>query len=115
MIRAAIRPHPTGAAIRGRSLDSRSVGVRRQAELCDAAAGDGYVEENLWTGIGRARSGCGAAIVGDPDQVLAKLNAYRALGVEAFILSGYPHIAEADLFARYVLPRIAHAPLATTA
>jgi alkanesulfonate monooxygenase len=100
-----------GEAIRSRSLDSGSVGVRRQAELREAAAGDGYVEDNLWTGIGRARSGCGAAIVGDPDQVLAKLNAYRALGIEAFILSGYPHAAEADLFARHVLPRLEHGPL----
>ncbi len=83
-----------GEEIRNRSLDSASVGVRRQAEMRDAAnaAGDGdYVEDNLWTGVGRARSGCGAAIVGDPDQVLAKLNAYRELGIEAFILSGYPH------------------------
>jgi alkanesulfonate monooxygenase len=102
-----------GAAIRNRSLDSQSVGVRRQAELREAAARDGYVEDNLWTGIGRARSGCGAALVGDPDQVLAKLNAYRALGIEAFILSGYPHIAEGDLFARHVLPRLAHGPLAS--
>ena len=100
-----------GAAIREKSLDSQSVGVRRQAELRQAASGDGFVEDNLWTGIGRARSGCGAAIVGDPDQVLAKLNAYREAGIEAFILSGYPHAAEADLFARHVLPRMDHGPL----
>ena len=100
----------TGAAIRAKSLDSQSVGVQRQAELRDAAS-DGYVEANLWTGIGRARSGAGAAIVGDPDQVLAKLEAYRAMGIEAFILSGYPHAAEADLFARHVLPRLPHGPL----
>ena len=100
-----------GAAIRAKSLDSASLGVARQAALRKAAAGDGYVEANLWTGIGRARSGCGAAIVGDPDQVLAKLKRYRAMGIEAFILSGYPHIAEADLFARHVLPRMAHGPL----
>jgi alkanesulfonate monooxygenase len=100
-----------GEAIRQRSLDSASVGVTRQAELRQAASDDGYVEENLWTGIGRARSGCGAAIVGDPDQVLAKLNAYREMGLEAFILSGYPHAAEADLFARHVLPRLNHGPL----
>jgi len=100
-----------GAAIRAKSLDSASLGVARQAALRKAAAGDGYVEANLWTGIGRARSGCGAAIVGDPDQVLAKLERYRAMGIEAFILSGYPHIAEADLFARHVLPRMAHGPL----
>ncbi len=99
-----------GRAIRERSLDSQSAGVRRQAELREGSD-DGYAEANLWTGIGRARSGCGAAIVGDPDQVLAKLNAYRAEGIDAFILSGYPHAAEADLFARHVLPRIEHGPL----
>ncbi|WP_309604174.1 LLM class flavin-dependent oxidoreductase [Phenylobacterium sp.] len=103
---------PTGEAIRAKSLDSTSAGVRRQAELRAAASDDGYAEENLWTGIGRARSGCGAAIVGDPDQVLKKLQAYQALGIEAFILSGYPHQAECDLFARHVLPRLNHAPLA---
>lgn len=100
-----------GDAIRSKSLDSASYGVRRQAELRAGAGHDGYAEDNLWTGIGRARSGCGAAIVGDPDQVLAKLNAYRAMGMEAFILSGYPHAAEADLFARHVLPRLDHGPL----
>ncbi|MDF0695482.1 LLM class flavin-dependent oxidoreductase [Rhizobium sp. MC63] len=100
-----------GAAIRAKSLDSQSVGVRRQTELRDQAGNEGYVEDNLWTGIGRARSGCGAAIVGDPDQVLAKLQAYRAEGIEAFILSGYPHTTEADLFARLVLPRLDHGPL----
>ena len=97
-----------GDAIRNKSLDSASYGVRRQAELRAGAGHDGYAEDNLWTGIGRARSGCGAAVVGDPDQVLAKLNAYRALGMEAFILSGYPHAAEADLFARHVLPKLDH-------
>ncbi|WP_395335511.1 LLM class flavin-dependent oxidoreductase [Novosphingobium sp. BL-8H] len=100
-----------GAAIRARSLDSQSVGVQAQAALRETASDDGYAEENLWTGIGRGRSGCGAAIVGDPDQVLAKLQAYRAAGIDAFILSGYPHAREADLFARHVLPRIDHGPL----
>ncbi|HQT54182.1 MAG TPA: LLM class flavin-dependent oxidoreductase, partial [Phenylobacterium sp.] len=102
---------PVGDAIRAKSLDSQSVGVRRQAELRENASDDGYAEANLWTGIGRARSGCGAAIVGDPDQVLAKLQAYQAMGIDAFILSGYPHAAEADLFARHVLPRLNHGPL----
>ena len=100
-----------GAAIRAKSLDSTSAGVRRQAELRAAASDDGYAEANLWTGIGRARSGCGAAVVGDPDQVLKKLQAYQALGIEAFILSGYPHQAECDLFARHVLPKLNHGPL----
>lgn len=103
-----------GADIRNRSLDSGSYGVRRQAEMRDIAnaAGTGdYIEDNLWAGIGRARSGCGAAIIGDPDQVLAKINSYRALGIEAFILSGYPHRDECDLFGKYVLPNLSHGPL----
>ncbi|TPG13150.1 LLM class flavin-dependent oxidoreductase [Sphingomonas oligophenolica] len=100
-----------GADIRAKSLDSTSAGVAAQAALRETAADDGYAEDNLWTGVGRARSGCGAAIVGDPDQVLAKLRMYQDMGIEAFILSGYPHAAEADLFARHVLTHIDHAPL----
>jgi alkanesulfonate monooxygenase len=101
----------TGEQIRRRSLDTTSAGVARQNELRDNADDDGYAEPNLWTGIGRARSGAGAAIVGDPGQVLAKLRGYTSLGMEAFILSGYPHAAEGDLFARHVLPHLDHGPL----
>jgi alkanesulfonate monooxygenase len=95
-----------GERIRARSLDATSAGVRRQAELRDAADDDGFVEPALWTGIGRARSGAGAAIVGDPDQVVAKLRRYAQLGVDTFILSGYPHLDECDLVGRYVLPAL---------
>ena len=102
-----------GAKIRSKSLDAASVGVQRQAALREAATDDGFVEEALWTGVGRARSGAGAAIVGDPDQVLAKLHAYEGVGITAFILSGYPHEAEAELFARHVLPRLDHTRLWT--
>lgn len=97
-----------GAKIRGKSLDAASVGVQRQAALRESATDDGFVEDALWTGVGRARSGAGAAIVGAPDQVLAKLRAYEDVGVTAFILSGYPHQAEAELFARHVLARFEH-------
>ena len=100
-----------GARIRAQSLDSTSTGVRAQGNLRENADSDGFAEEHLWTGIGRARSGCGAAIVGDPDQVLKKLKGYEALGIESFILSGYPHKEECDLFARYVLPELDHACL----
>ena len=95
-----------GEQIRSRSLDSGSAGVRRQAELREDSDDDGFVEEALWTGIGRARSGAGAAIVGDPDQVVAKLRRYQELGVDAFILSGYPHLAECELVGRHVLPAL---------
>lgn len=97
-----------GAAIRGKSLDAASVGVQRQAALRESADDTGYAEPNLWTGIGKARSGAGAAIVGDPDQVVEKLQAYSAAGVSAFILSGYTHIGEAERFAEMVLPRLDH-------
>jgi len=100
-----------GEKIRQKSLDTASVGVARQSALREASTDDGYAEANLWTGVGRARSGAGAAIVGDPDQVAAKLAAYQRVGVEAFILSGYPHIDECDLFARHVLPQLNHTKL----
>ena len=82
-----------------------------QPELRDTADDEGYVDGHLWTGIGRARSGAGAALVGDPDQIRTALDAYRAVGVDAFILSGYPHLPECDRFARLVLDDYPHAPL----
>ena len=94
-----------GAEIKARSQDSQSAGVKRQDEL-RAQSKDLYIEDHLWSGVGLARSGCASAIVGDPDQVLAKLNRYMDLGVRAFVLSGYPHLKECDLFAKYVLPKL---------
>jgi alkanesulfonate monooxygenase len=92
--------------LKNRALDAKSYGVSRQAELRQGADKDGFAEDHLWTGIGRARSGCGAAIVGNPDQVYDKLMRYHAMGIRSFILSGYPHLEECELFARYVLPRL---------
>ncbi|MFN7564318.1 MAG: LLM class flavin-dependent oxidoreductase, partial [Prosthecobacter sp.] len=94
-----------GAEIKARSQDSQSAGVKRQDEL-RAQCKDLYIEDHLWSGIGLARSGCASAIVGDPDQVLAKLNRYMDMGMRAFVLSGYPHLDECDLFAKYVLPKL---------
>lgn len=95
-----------GRLIRERALDAGSLGVSRQArnrELADLA---GYIEPNLWTGVGRARSGCGAAIVGSTDQVLTKVEELRRMGIRAFILSGYPHKDEACHFGSRVLPQM---------
>ena len=94
-----------GNEIKDRAQDSKSLGVSMQSELRSKSDKDFYVETNLWTGIGLARSGCGAAIVGDPDQVYNKLKRYMNLGIRSFILSGYPHHNECELFAKYVLPR----------
>lgn len=95
-----------GTEIRERALDAKSLGVARQATMRDLSDKEGFVEDNLWTGIGRARSGCGAAIVGNPDQVLQKINDYISMGFRGFIFSGYPHLNECNLFAKYVLPKM---------
>ena len=95
-----------GKAIRERALDAKSLGVSHQAKNRDIADDAGYVEPHLWTGVGRARSGCGAALVGSTDQVLSKLEAYHKMGMRAFILSGYPHIDEAKHFGARILPKM---------
>ncbi|MEO1950363.1 LLM class flavin-dependent oxidoreductase, partial [Thioclava sp.] len=95
-----------GRKIRERAHDAGSLGVSKQARNREIADESGYVEPNLWTGVGRARSGCGAALVGSADQVLSKLEEYRKMGIRAFILSGYPHIDEARQFGRLVMPHL---------
>ena len=95
-----------GKLIRERAHDSISLGVAHQARARELADQFGYLERHLWTGIGRARSGCGAAIVGSTDQVLSELEAYRKMGIRAFILSGYPHLDEAEHFGTKVLPQL---------
>jgi alkanesulfonate monooxygenase len=95
-----------GAEIRNRAQDAKTLGVALQAEMRERADEEGYAEPHVWTGIGRARSGCGAALVGDPDQVLSKIQRYVDMGMRAFIFSGYPHLDECKLFAKYVLPHL---------
>ncbi|MEM1248009.1 MAG: LLM class flavin-dependent oxidoreductase [Acidobacteriota bacterium] len=94
-----------GAEIKGRAQDSVSAGVLRQDALRDASEDD-YIEPNVWSGIGRARSGCASALVGDPDEIYDKIQRYLDLGIRAFIFSGYPHLDECRYFADLVLPRL---------
>ncbi|MEJ6503938.1 MAG: LLM class flavin-dependent oxidoreductase [Rhodobacter sp.] len=95
-----------GKIIRDRAHDSISLGVSHQARARELADQFGYVEPHLWTGIGRARSGCGAALVGSTDQILSKIEEYQKMGIRAFIFSGYPHLIEAAHFGTKVLPQI---------
>ncbi len=95
-----------GKAIRDRALDSISLGVSHQAKNRDLADMEGFIEPHLWTGVGRARSGCGAALVGSADQVLSEIEAYQKMGIRAFIFSGYPHLDECEHFGRLVLPHL---------
>ncbi|ABD54858.1 LLM class flavin-dependent oxidoreductase [Jannaschia sp. CCS1] len=95
-----------GKLIRERALDSTSLGVAHQAKARELADKFGYVEPHLWTGIGRARSGCGAALVGSADQVLTQIEEYKKMGIRAFIFSGYPHMDECKHFGRLVMPEL---------
>jgi sulfoquinovose monooxygenase len=95
-----------GNLIRDRAHDSISLGVAHQAKARELADRFGYVEPQLWTGVGRARSGCGAALVGSTDQVLSKIEDYRKMGIRAFIFSGYPHLDECRHFGEKIMPHL---------
>ena len=95
-----------GKELRERALDAKSFGVSRQAQMRKIATDEGYIEEHLWTGIGKGRSGCGAALVGTPDQIVAKIHRYMQMGIRSFIFSGYPHREECERFAKLVLPKL---------
>jgi len=97
--------------IRNRGEDSRSLGVFRQDQLRLEADEDGYVEDILWTDIGKVFSGCGAGLVGSPQQVIEKLNRYINLGFRAFIFSGFPLEQEAAYFSKLVLPHLPNTSL----
>ena len=95
-----------GRLIRDRAHDSSSLGVSHQARARELADAYGYVEPHLWTGVGRARSGCGAALVGSTDQVLSEIEDYRKMGIRAFIFSGYPHLDECRAVGARVIPNL---------
>lgn len=95
-----------GRKIRERALDSTSYGVARQARNRALSDMEGFIEPHLWTGVGRARSGCGAALVGSADQILSELESYQKMGIRSFIFSGYPHLDECDYIGKLVMPEI---------
>ena len=95
-----------GKMIRDRAHDSISLGVAHQARARELSDQFGYIEPNLWTGVGRARSGCGAALVGSVDQVMTKIEGYQKMGMRSFIFSGYPHLDECDHFGKLVMPHL---------
>jgi alkanesulfonate monooxygenase len=88
-----------------------SVGQRRMVELHGGRRDKLEISPNLWAGVGLVRGGAGTALVGDPETVAARMKEYIALGIDTFILSGYPHLEEAYRFAELVFPLLplAHA------
>ncbi|RYF33416.1 MAG: FMNH2-dependent alkanesulfonate monooxygenase [Comamonadaceae bacterium] len=85
-----------------------SVGQRRMAALHSGGAkrsrADLEISPNLWAGVGLVRGGAGTALVGDAKTVAARIEEYAALGLDNFILSGYPHLEESYRFAELVFP-----------
>jgi alkanesulfonate monooxygenase len=105
----------TVAAAQQSLARSESVGQRRMRQLHgggdDFAAGADArqleIYPNLWSGVGLVRGGAGTALVGSHDEVADRIAEYAELGLDHFILSGYPHLEEAYIFGEGVRPRLA--------
>jgi alkanesulfonate monooxygenase len=81
-----------------------SEGQKRMNQLHGGQRDRLEISPNLWAGVGLVRGGAGTALVGDPETVAARLKEYAALGIETFILSGYPHLEEAYRVAELLFP-----------
>ncbi|WP_206614009.1 FMNH2-dependent alkanesulfonate monooxygenase [Paenirhodobacter populi] len=91
-----------------------SVGQARMAALHGGQRDKLVVGPNLWAGVGLVRGGAGTALVGNPDQIAERLREYQALGVDTFVLSGYPHLEESIRFAELVFPLLGKRPVTQT-
>jgi alkanesulfonate monooxygenase len=83
---------------------SQSEGQRRMAALHGGRADALEVSPNLWAGVGLVRGGAGTALVGSHQEVADRIAEYYALGIDEFILSGYPHLEEAYQVGEGLIP-----------
>lgn len=83
-----------------------SHGQQRQRKLHGSSRAELEISPNLWSGVGLVRSGAGTALVGDPDTIVARMQEYAEIGIDTFILSGYPHLEEAYRVAELIFPRL---------
>lgn len=83
-----------------------SVGQHRMAALHNGKRENLEISPNLWAGVGLVRGGAGTALVGDGPTVAARINEYAALGIDSFILSGYPHLEEAYRVGELLFPHL---------
>ncbi|PBB52476.1 MULTISPECIES: FMNH2-dependent alkanesulfonate monooxygenase [Mesorhizobium] len=81
-----------------------SVGQSRMSRLHGGRRDKLEISPNLWAGVGLVRGGAGTAVVGDAAMVAERIDEYRRIGIDTFILSGYPHLEEAYRFGELVLP-----------
>ncbi len=86
---------------------SESEGQRRMLELNRGSRDDLEIHPNVWAGIGLVRGGAGTALVGSHEEVADRIAEYHDLGIDEFVLSGYPHLEEAYWFGEGVLPVLA--------
>ncbi|WP_037673842.1 LLM class flavin-dependent oxidoreductase, partial [Streptomyces afghaniensis] len=97
----------TVASVQAGLARSESEGQRRMLALHDGGSRERLeIHPNLWAGIGLVRGGAGTALVGSHEEVAERIKEYHALGIDEFILSGYPHLEEAYWFGEGVLPRL---------
>ena len=81
-----------------------SVGQQHMAQLHGGRRDKLEISPNLWAGVGLVRGGAGTALVGDPATVAERIREFQDIGIDTFILSGYPHLEEAYRFAELVFP-----------
>jgi alkanesulfonate monooxygenase len=97
-------PEETIAQIQAKLRKSESQGQQRMIELHGGSKSDLEVAPNLWAGVGLGRGGAGTALVGSHEEVAERIAEYAAVGIEEFVLSGYPHLEELYWFGEGVLP-----------
>ena len=86
---------------------SESEGQRRMLALHRGESADLEIHPNVWAGIGLVRGGAGTALVGSHEEVADRIEEYADLGIDEFVLSGYPHLESAYWFGEGVLPILA--------
>ena len=92
------------AKVHARMQGTQSEGQRRMLELHGGSRDQLEVSPNLWAGVGLARGGAGTALVGSHAEVADRIEEYAAIGLDEFVLSGYPHLEELYWFGEGVLP-----------
>ncbi|MFE6623335.1 LLM class flavin-dependent oxidoreductase [Streptomyces sp. NPDC057740] len=97
----------TVRAVQAGLARSESEGQQRMLALHGGSSDELEIYPNLWAGIGLVRGGAGTALVGSHDEVADRIAEYHRLGIDEFVLSGYPHLEEAYWFGEGVLPRLA--------
>ena len=85
---------------------SESVGQARMLDLNGGTKDALEIHPHLWAGIGLVRGGAGTAMVGSHAEIADLVEEYAAVGIEEFVLSGYPHLEEAYWFGEGVLPEL---------